>query len=104
MSTKFRLLALGALSFACVFGNGCVADRPSRNGVFNENQYLRKAFIVRAGDATNADQGWFLKATVVDASEPNVFGDGMFGLSAGSHNVGDLFHFNVTSDKLEMKS
>src|SRR5215472_10544404 len=104
MSTKFRVLALGALSLACVFGNGCVADRPSRNGVFNENQYLRKAFIVRPGDATNPDNGWMLKATVVDASEPNVFGDGMFGVFAGAHNGGELFHFNITSDKLEMKS
>ena len=42
--------------------SGCVADRPSRNGVFNENQYLRKDFLIQgdrperrhAGAATRA--------------------------------------------------
>ena len=37
------LLAVGALSLASASW-GCVADRPSRNGVFDENQYIRKDF------------------------------------------------------------
>src|SRR5260370_183790 len=106
MSTKLNLsaiLAVGAISLTSVLG--CVADRPSRNGAFNENQYLPKAFIIRPGDSTNADSGWMLKATVITASEPNVFGEsGIFGLYAGSHSSGDLMHFVVTSDKMQMVS
>jgi uncharacterized protein DUF4953 len=99
-SATFGLFALAVTSFS-----GCVADRPSRNGVFNENQYLRKSFIIRPGDDTSPDNGWLLKATIVSASEPNVFGDGaLFGLYAGSHSSGDLFHFVVTSDHLQMVS
>src|SRR5580704_6915259 len=107
MSTKsvLNIAILGTLSLASTFGYGCVSDRPSRNGVYNENQYLRKAFIVRPGDDTNADNGWLLKATITDASEPNVFGDArMYGLYAGAHSNGDLVHFVVTSDQLEMIS
>jgi hypothetical protein len=106
MSRKIKWnagLVVGALSLASMFG--CVADRPARNGVFNENQYVRKDFLIRAGDDTNPDNGWMLKATITDASEPNVFGDSsIFGLFSGSHNTGDLMHFVVTSDKLQMVS
>jgi hypothetical protein len=95
-------LAVGALSLASAMW-GCVADRPSRNGVFNENQYIRKDFLVRPGDSETPDQGWFVKATITSASEPNVFGDAdMFGLYPGSHNNGALVHFNITNDKLQM--
>jgi len=106
MSTYFRrLFVLGALATGIAATNGCVADRPARNGVFNENQYLRKDFIIRPGDATNPDNGWVLKATITDASAPNPFGDSsIFGLFAGSHSNGDLIHFVVTSDKLQMVS
>jgi hypothetical protein len=106
MSIKFKCtasIALTALSFASVVG--CVADRPARNGVYNENQYIRKDFLIRSGDSTSPDSGWLLKATVVEASEPNVFGDSnIFGLFSGSHSSGDLMHFVVTSDKLQMVS
>ena len=44
-------LVTGALSTLCA-ASGCVADRPSRNGVFNENQYIRKDFLVANGDGT----------------------------------------------------
>ncbi len=106
MSKMFKsVLILGVLSVGAAATNGCVADRPARNGVFNENQYLRKDFIIRPGDATNPDNGWVLKATITDASAPNAFGDSsIFGLYAGSHSNGDLVHFVVTSDKLQMVS
>jgi hypothetical protein len=101
-SFNFRAaIGLGAL----VLATSCVAQRPSRNGVFNENQYLRKSFLVRPGDSDKPDSGWLLKATITDASAPNVFGDSsIFGLYAGSHNSGELVHFVVTSDKLQMVS
>ncbi len=73
MSIKFNWnasIAVAVLSLASVVG--CVADRPARNGVFNENQYIRKDFLVRPGDSTSVDSGWFLKATIVEASDPNV--------------------------------
>src|SRR5947208_2371936 len=95
-------IAIAALSFACA-GWGCVADRPARNGVFNENQYVRKDFLIRPGDATTSDAGWLLKATITEASEPNVFGDSaIFGLYPGSHSNGHLVHFVATQDKLQM--
>ncbi len=109
MKTKNQLKAffgLGALSLlTATFGGatmGCVADRPSRNAVFDENQYIRKDWLVRAGDSTNPDYGWLLKATITDASEPNVFGGGMYGLYAGAHSDGELVHFVITSDQLQM--
>jgi hypothetical protein len=105
MSTKVKWnagIAIAVLSLTSVVG--CVADRPARNGVFNENQYIRKDFLVRAGDSTSPDSGWMLKATVVEASEPNVFGGEIFGLFSGSHSMGDLMHFVITSDKLQMVS
>ena len=43
MKTTFRLfLASAALTAVAA---GCVSQRPSRNGVFNENQYVRKDFL-----------------------------------------------------------
>jgi hypothetical protein len=109
MKTKNQLQAffgLGALSLltAALSGAtmGCVADRPSRNSVFDENQYLRKDWLVRAGDSTTPDNGWLLKATITDASEPNVYGGGMYGLFPGAHSDGQLVHFTITSDHLNM--
>ena len=59
-TNKLRaFLGLGTLSLmTAAFGGattGCVADRPSRNGVFDENQYIRKDWLIRDGDATNPD-------------------------------------------------
>jgi len=104
MNSRANFRAVLALT-ALVMAVSCVTQRPARNGVFNENQYLRKSFIVRPGDGSAPDSGWLLKATITDASAPNVFGDSsIFGLYAGSHSSGDLFHFVITSDKLQMVS
>ena len=83
-------LAMGALATAAASW-GCVADRPSRNGVFNENQYLRKSFIIRDGDGTTQDSGWMMKATIVSASQPNPLANA--GLFVGSENGGSLVRF-----------
>jgi hypothetical protein len=96
---SFGSLLLAAALSSAVFG--CVSDRPARNGVFNENQYVRKDFLVRTVDGT--DPGWVLKSTVVQTSSPNPLGDN-FGVFSGGENGGALVRFAVTSDKLEMKS
>jgi hypothetical protein len=84
---------------------GCVADRPSRNGVFNENQYVRKSFLVQPGDSKNPDRGWFFKSTVISASTPNPLANvnGLF-LAPGreSEDYSNLVRFVVTQDKLQM--
>src|SRR5262249_40110148 len=87
---------------------GCARDRPARNGVFNENHYLRKSFIVRPGEAgadgkPQEDSGWVLKATVTDVSTPNPLG-GNLGVFAGTQGQGELVRFAVTEDKLQMIS
>ena len=90
--------ATAVLAATCVF-TGCVSDRPSRNGVFNENQYVKKAFLIQS-DATKPDQGWFMKTTVVAASTPNPLGQDAF-LMPGAE-AGELVRFDITSDKLRM--
>jgi hypothetical protein len=105
MNTKnsrafLTLLALAALIIAAP---GCVTERPSRNGVFNENQYLRKDFLIRPGDGSKPDPGWMLKSTVTSVSTPDPLGD-VFGIFAGSENGGALVRFAVTQDKLQMIS
>jgi hypothetical protein len=78
---------------------GCVADRPSRNGVFNENQYIRKDFLVQPGTG-GGDPGWYMKATIVQTSDPNPLANGdMF---TGAENSGALVRFNITQDTLEL--
>jgi len=98
-------LAMGALATACASATGCVADRPSRNGVFNENQYLRKEFLVRP--ATNgpdgkpqADNGWFMKTTIIHTSTPNPLASQ--GFFVGAENNGAYVRWAITSDTLEM--
>ena len=95
------LFAAGALS-ALGLASGCVTDRPSRNGVFNENQYVRKSFLTT--DETHADPGWFFKATVTQVSTPNALGQ--FWIFSGMSNAigGPLGYvrFNVTQDKLQI--
>ncbi len=83
---------------------GCVADRPSRNGVFSENQYLRKDFLVQPGDGNAPDRGWFVKSTIVATSTPNplanVSGAGLFaGAESGTSN---FVRFGLTQDKLNV--
>jgi hypothetical protein len=106
-------LLVGTLATVAAVGPACVAQRPSRNGVFNENQYLRKDFLVRAGDGSKDDQGWFLKATIINTSQPNPLADSLLmpGLPSGSGVGGGMFdlgskfvRFKVTQDKLQMVS
>ena len=107
MSKKsFRaFLTLSALSVGVTAGVGsigCVASRDARNGVFNENQYLRKDFLVRDGDGAKPDNGWLIKATVTEVNSPNMLG-GM-GLEPSEQTNGELVRFDVTADKLRMVS
>jgi hypothetical protein len=92
------LLTLAAL---IITAPGCVQQRPSRNGVFNENQYVRKDFLIRGAADGSTDPGWMLKATVTQVSTPDPLG-GDFGIFAGAENGGALVRFAVTQDKLQM--
>ncbi len=94
-------IATGALASLCA-ASGCVADRPSRNGVFNENQYVRKDFLVRPGNG-GTDPGWFLKTTVVSASTPNPLGPSQAQLWPGVE-AQSYVNFSVTSDRLNMNN
>ncbi len=110
MNTKhFRsFLAMGALAAACASW-GCVADRPARNGVFNENQYVRKDFLVRPASSGAVDPGWIFRSTVVSTSAPNPFSS-TFVVFVGADNSGgdsaapgiNYVRFAVTEDKLQM--
>ena len=95
------LFAVAALA-VLVVGSGCVGSRPSRNGVFDENQYIRKAFLTT--DGTHPDPGWFLKATVTQVSTPNPLGAlGIFpGADTGFGTGLGYVQFVITSDKLQM--
>ncbi len=102
----FAMSALAAASASW----GCVADRPSRNGVFNENQYVRKDFLVRPGSG-GEDPGWFMKATMVGTSAPNPFmapGGPLFNGSESAvyagYNKGFMpfVRWVITSDKLQV--
>ena len=108
MSTK-HIRAFVAPSFIAVLAglcassagtSGCVSDRPSRNGVFNENQYLRKAFIVRPSDGSSVDNGWMMQATIVSTSTPNPLAG--INLWTGAKSEAQIVRFNVTSDKLQL--
>ena len=103
-SRTFRaFLAMSALATSAA-AFGCVADRPSRNGVFNENQYLKKSFLVAPGDGSVQDPGWFLKATVLSVSTPNPLGGlGVFpGADTGFGTGVAWIRFRATQDKLQM--
>jgi hypothetical protein len=100
---------MGALASACAT-SGCVADRPSRNGVFNENQYIRKDFLVRSGTGGQSDPGWFMKATIVSSSTPNPFmanPNSLFvgaesSIKGGYSGFIPYVRFVITSDKLQV--
>ena len=101
MSAKILRAFVATSALAAISASwGCVADRPSRNGVFNENQYVRKDFLIRPGDSSKPDNGWFLKATIPSTSTPNPLAGA--GLQAGLANEGTLIRFDVTQDKLRM--
>jgi hypothetical protein len=95
------LLVLG------IAGSGCVADRPARNGVFNENQYVRKDFLIQGtdlnGNATGSDPGWLMRATVTETSTPNLLGSAIDVWGGAMADV-NLVRFRVTDDKLQMLS
>jgi hypothetical protein len=93
-------LAMGAMATVAAAAGGCVADRPSRNGVFNENQYLKKSFLIENGDGSQTDPGWFLKATVTSVSTPNPIGG--LGIAPGYDGGAAFVRFRVTQDKLQM--
>jgi hypothetical protein len=95
------LLACGSAAYM-----GCVSDRPSRNGVFNENQYIRKDFLLRSADpgsGVQKDDGWLLKATITEVSSPNPLGNlSVFGVFAGSQAAPMIVKFRVSQDKLSL--
>lgn len=99
------LLVLAAVCGA----QGCVSSRDSRNGVFNENQYLRKSFLITNGDGKTPDEGWFVKSTITSTSTPNPLGNidgaGLFAGSEGStlgNYAANYVRFDVTQDKLNV--
>src|ERR1700733_10558514 len=97
------LFGVAAVAVVVAASQGCVADRPSRNGVFNENQYIRKDFLVQP--VGGVDPGWFMKATVVQTSTPNPYANlGLFtgSESAGAQDYGNIVRFDITSDKLSL--
>jgi hypothetical protein len=77
---------------------GCVSSRDARNGVFDENQYIKKSFLIH-DDPT--DPGWIMQGTIEQVSSPNPLGD--LGLFPGAYSS-QVFKWNVTSDKLQMIS
>lgn len=106
MSIRKAFLITGAMSLGIAALQGCAADRPSRNGVFNENVYLRKAFIIRAGEVNDKgeaapDPGWILQTTIMQTSTPNPLGAAFF-VSSGINNNGSLVRFIANQDHLQM--
>src|SRR4029078_4255392 len=101
--TLRAFLSLLATTLLIIVAPACVQQRPSRNGVFNENQYVRKDFLIHDAKDSSRDPGCILKATVTQVSTPDPLGD-VFGIFAGSENGGALVRFAVTQDKLQMIS
>jgi hypothetical protein len=104
MSIRKTFFLTSALALGVAALQGCAADRPSRNGVFNENTYLRKAFIIRSGDVDKAgeaakDPGWFYLATIMQTSTPNPLGFAY--LTTGMNNQGMLVRFVATQGHLQ---
>ncbi|MGD0524932.1 MAG: zinc-dependent metalloprotease, partial [Polyangiaceae bacterium] len=98
------MFGLAAVAAVIAGAQGCVADRPSRNGVFDENQYIRKDFLIQPGTG-GGDPGWFMKATIVQTSTPNPFATiGMYSgaESAGTQDYGNIVRFVITSDKMDI--
>jgi hypothetical protein len=102
-----RKVTISSLLLATAFA--CAVDRPSRNGVFNENQYVRKDFLISKlnpdGSAATDDPGWLFRATVMETSTPNMMGAaGGFDVWGGLQGTVDWVRFVVTQDKLQMVS
>jgi hypothetical protein len=99
------LFGTAAIAAVVLGAQGCVGDRPSRNGVFNENQYIRKDFLVQPGDGNTGDPGWFMKATIVQTSTPNPLAnlDMHVGAeSSGPWSAGNIVRFAITQDKMQI--
>jgi hypothetical protein len=98
MNSNFKkLLFFVAVSMVAA----CVQSRDPRNGVFNENVYLRKDFLIRSGSDANAtDPGWMMKATITASSSPNPLGN--MGIMPGYHSTGQLVRFKVEQDHLDL--
>ena len=83
--------------------SGCVADRPSRNGVFNENQYVRKDFLDRPGDgiAQPIRAGCSRRRS---RRSPRPTRSATLGIFAGAETGRQrpASRFDVTQDKLQM--
>src|ERR1700690_2784608 len=97
------LFGIAAVVAVVAASQGCVADRPSRNGVFDENQYLRKDFLIQPGSG-GTDPGWFMKSTIEATSVPHPLAAGAASLATGINNGGSYVNFVVTSDKLLMNN
>jgi hypothetical protein len=99
----FANVGLAGLALASALATACVADRPSRNGVFDENQYLRKDFLIASGNG-GVDEGWFVKSTILSTSTPNVLANvGGAGLFAGAEGqTANLVRFVINQDTMQL--
>ncbi len=99
----FANVGLAGLALATTLATACVADRPSRNGVFDENQYLRKDFLIAPGTG-GVDEGWFVKSTIIATSTPNVLANvGGAGLFAGAEGqMANLVRFVINQDQMSI--
>src|SRR3954465_15242608 len=105
-STRAFLAVAGIASLSAFSGviTGCVSARPARNGVFNENQYVRKSFLVQGFDANShpaKDPGWILKSPITEISPPNPPGANPGGFVAG-YQSSEMVRFEITQDHLNM--
>lgn len=104
-ANKLALACMLGLAAATAGAAGCAGDRPLRNGVPNEQLFLRKAFIIRPGASGTPekpadDDGWMLKATVLSTSTPNPLAQSV--LFTGAENNGMLVRFIATQDHLQL--
>src|SRR5580704_6610081 len=103
---RLAFVATGTVVTLGLTSAGCVADRPSRNSVFDENQYVRKDFLIQGvdpnGTAVGTDPGWLVRATVTETSTPNLLGNDPYGISAGTQSDVSLVRFRVTEDHLDL--
>src|SRR6185369_6758376 len=102
---KFALGCVTALALVVSSVTGCAGDRPLRNGVPNEQLFLRKSFIIQPGEGGTPekpaeDDGWMLKATVVRTSTPNPLAESV--LFTGAENNGMYVRFVATQDHLQL--
>lgn len=100
MKHFFSALKLTLAASVLYASAGCVSSRDVRNGVFDENQYLRKSMLVNPEtDAT--DPPWILQGTVEQVSSPNPLSSLNFYIGVSASHA---FKWRVTSDKLQMVS